>query len=102
MQETGHYGSQCLTKRNVAAMTSHRTETNSETDQETDGTDQDSVFLDAITGQSNTETTQWTVTIALNRVKENFKIDTGAEVTAITETAYQNIGAPVFKPQWEN
>ena len=78
-------------------MTSHRTETNSETDQETDRTDQDSVFLDAITGQSNTETTQWTVTIALNRVKENFKIDTGAEVTAVTETAYQNIGAPALQ-----
>ena len=46
----------------------------------------DSAFLGPL-GQ-----TSWTVDIAVNEVFLTFKVDTGAEVTAISEQAYRTLG----------
>ena len=46
----------------------------------------DSAFLGPL-GQ-----TSWTVDIAINGVFLTFKVDTGAEVTAISEQAYRALG----------
>jgi len=50
----------------------------------------DSAFLDAV---GDTTNTCWTETISLNGKDLTFKLDTGVEVTAITEEIYQMLNA---------
>jgi len=50
----------------------------------------DSAFLDAV---GDTMDTFWTATVSLNGKDVTFKLDTGAEVTAITEETYQILNA---------
>ena len=45
-----------------------------------------SAFLDTL-GQ-----TAWTIDVIVNGVDLNFKVDTGAEVTAISEESFQSLG----------
>jgi hypothetical protein len=49
----------------------------------------DSAFLDTVTADQETT---WTTTIQLGGKDVAFKMDTGAEVTAISEEAYQHRG----------
>jgi NTP pyrophosphatase (non-canonical NTP hydrolase) len=82
--KTGHFSSQCLT-RNVAEVRHH---------DDSDQSDSDQDFVLSLNAITNThqliEDNYWKATVALNEV---FKIDTGAEVTAISEKAYHHIGS---------
>ena len=68
----GHYGSQCLSKT-VAEL-------------QPDESNLDSAFLDTLT-QNSPET--WSVKLKLANQALEFKIDTGAEVTAISDVAFR-------------
>ena len=68
----GHYGSQCLSKT-VAEL-------------QPDESNLDSAFLDTLT-QNSPET--WRVKLKLANQTLEFKIDTGAEVTAISDVAFR-------------
>ena len=52
----------------------------------------DSFFLNTIDNSPNSKC--WTMQISVNQVNLQFKLDTGAEVTAITEQAYKALGSP--------
>jgi hypothetical protein len=71
----GHYSSYCFSKSRLAEIV--------DTEEEVieDKVDLDSLFLDAL--GSNTRT-QWKVPIQMNGETVSFKVDTGAEVTAIS------------------
>ena len=51
----------------------------------------ESFFLGVVTGDSNND---WGIELNLNDKKIKFLIDTGAEVTLISETAHSQLGAP--------
>ena len=55
----------------------------------------DSAFLDAV---GDTMDTCWTATVTLNGKDVIFKLDMGAEVTAITEKTYQMLNAELTPP----
>ena len=75
----GHYSSVCFSKRNLSEIS---------IDSETQ---LDSAYLDTLT--TNSQST-WMVDVKLEGTEHCFKMDTGAEVTAITEEAYSTIGKP--------
>ena len=54
--------------------------------------DVESVFLGAV--DTSTLESQWTIKIHVNGKQVLFKVDTGAEVTAITEQTYLQLGKP--------
>ena len=70
----GHYSSQCLTKLVLEVR-------------------EDNV-LDNIAGK---ETTAWFRIIAVNGCNIKFKLDTGAEVTAISEQEYKNLNQSLLQ-----
>ena len=70
----GHYSNQCFSKT-VAATTNEL--------------NLDTAFLGSV--RANPESF-WTTTILLNKVEVSFKLDTGAEVTAISEETYRALG----------
>ena len=72
-QKTGHY-SACCYSRQISSVT----ETTNNT------------FLGAI--ESGSSDKQWLTTIMLNKTKVTFKLDTGAEATAISAETYQRLG----------
>ena len=72
----GHYLSQCFSK------TTHASARVVEADQE-------SAFLGSVTEQNQV---QWTTTLRIARKNVRFKLDTGAEVTAISEATYRTLG----------
>ena len=72
-QKKGHYSSQCFTKSVGSVATAL-----SEIDDET-------AYLNTITSSSTTKS--WNCNVALDGQEVTFKIDTGAEVTVISETA---------------
>ena len=53
----------------------------------------DTVFLDTVRGE---QTSAWFTIIKLNEQETRFKLDTGAEVTAISEQSYLSLQ----NPQW--
>ena len=57
--------------------------------------DLDSAFLDAI---EDTQATTWTAIVKLNSVDVLFKLDTGAEVSAITEETYKKLNVTLAEP----
>ena len=67
----GHYAAHCLTKQTQAATIESETDT---------------VFLGELGSQRNPS---WLTTLELNGQSLQFKLDTGAEVTAISENAYR-------------
>ena len=74
----GHFASQCLTKS-------------------TTGTDE--VTLDtAFVGAVSTNQKCWQATLAVEGVDVDFKLDTGAEVTAISSETYQICREPLLEP----
>ena len=97
-QKKGHYGACCLTKIDEVA-TDHCCACggkNTDTISTTQGLSLDSAFLDAI---EDTRATTWTATVTLNNVDVLFKLDTGAEVSAITVETYQKLRVKLEKPQ---
>ena len=70
----GHYGAQCLTKQKQVAEV-----------EEVDG---------AFLGELGSDQRAWLTTVNLNGHKTLFKLDTGAEVTAISEDTYQILKRP--------
>ena len=81
----GHYSSQCLSKH-VHEMTS---------DSQEPDEDLDVIYLDAIeSGKGST----WSATIDINGQPVMFKLDTGAEVTAVTQETLTKLSNVVLKP----
>ena len=78
-QKKGHYSTQCYSKRTSTAPVS---EVRSESHLDT-------AFLDTLTTGLETS---WTIKPQLQRQMLTFKMDTGAEVTAISEESYKNLG----------
>ena len=72
----GHYASQCLSK--TVAASAHEVEADSE----------EEVFLGTVTSDKETA---WTVNIQLQGKEVLFKLDTGAEVTVISEEVYHTL-----------
>ena len=66
----GHYGSQCRTKQMANVTTENFLGT---------------AFLDTVAGKRSTA---WHLTVKLNNQLTKFKLDTGAEVTAISRATY--------------
>ena len=79
-KKKGHYSSMCFTKR-ISEVTSGENVT-------------DTSFLDTLSAPKNST---WIVDIQLNGHHTNFKLDTGAEVTAISEETYQMLRKPKLK-----
>jgi len=52
----------------------------------------DSFFLDTVEDMQNSS--YWTASIFVNGSAISFKLDTGAEVTAITEQTLESLGSP--------
>ena len=81
-KKKGHYGSKCLSRSTADSVAVE--------DEEDDNTD--CAFLDTLT-PSKQETT-WSTHIQLNNKLTQFKLDTGAEVTAISSATHQQLGKP--------
>ena len=75
----GHYSAYCLSK-SVANVTMINQQTHSDT-----------AFLDTI---GSDHTTSWTVKLKLLKLETMFKLDTGAEATAISEYTHSALGKP--------
>ena len=93
----GHYSSQCLSKT-VAELTTEVQElTVNDPDHHTDEpTFSNVVYLNTVGGDSATEqnsTTSWNVQVAINNKVLLFKVDTGADVTAMSESAWQQLNS---------
>ena len=73
-QKKGHYGAQCLTKHKKASVDS------------TSGLD--TAFLDSTTNETSNESA-WFTNIRVGEHMVKFKMDTGAEVTAISRQTYE-------------
>ena len=58
-------------------------------------------FLGTLTKQSDdSDSSQWAVTVSLNGKPTQFEIDTGAEVSVISQKAHTEIGSPkLYRPQ---
>ena len=57
----------------------------------------ETLYLAAIGDNSVVFPMCWNVQLLLNNHKVSFKLDTGAEVTAINEWSYQSIGSRAYK-----
>ena len=69
----GHYGTQCFSKRGTASANQ---------------VSMDSAFLDTV---GSREKSVWTATVSVQDKKVIFKLDTGAEVTAISEDTFKKL-----------
>ena len=84
-QKKGHYSTQCYSKRTSTAPVS----------EVTSESHLDTAFLDTLTTGLETS---WTIKLQLQRQMLTFKMDTGAEVTAISEESYKNLGKHQLTP----
>ena len=82
-QKRGHFSSQCFSKRTA---TQHSVDTTDSLDATHSSTD--TTFLDVVQTGNNTV---WTATIQLNQQQITFKLDTGAEVTAVSQRVYESL-----------
>ena len=87
-KKKGHFSSQCLTTT-VKEVTSS-TEVRSPNEE-----DLDLAFLSAVVA---TDETSWTTNIRVNGETMKFKVDTGAEVTAVTKLALTQLGNVQLHP----
>lgn len=55
----------------------------------------DTAFLDTIT---DSEQKGWTTVLIINGKQISFKLDTGAEVTAISKNTWKELGEPAVTP----
>ena len=93
----GHYATQCLSKT-VAQVTSEMQELT--TTDLTDHTDEllysDIVYLNTVgddTTSHKNATTTWNVQVTINKMVLLFKVDTGAEATAMSESAWKQLNS---------
>ena len=84
-KKKGHFQSQCKSKKAIDLITSDIPE------------ESENVFLGTI-HSTNSHTTKWLVELYLNKVPVTFKIDTGAEVTAIPEAIVAPFKATMREP----
>ncbi len=75
-QKKGHYSAQCFSKT-VSELESRN--------------DMDEAFLDTV---SNSQNAAWLTQIQVNQKTTSFKMDTGAEVTAISMDTYRHLKKP--------
>ena len=54
----------------------------------------DDISLGVVTSEDSASHNPWSVTLQLNSVPVKFHIDTGAEVTVISESIYKKVGSP--------
>ena len=80
----GHYSSLCLSKKPSRSVSNVETTEPPEISE----TDSDENFLGTVDAQQET---QWVTLLKVNDVEVKFKIDTGAEVSAINETTFNNL-----------
>ena len=60
---------------------------------------EEDLFLGGLTvGSEDLHKNPWSIVLSLNGKPTKFEIDTGAEVTVISERAHQNIGSPKLRP----
>ena len=81
MSEKGHFSSYCFSKRTA---TQHSVNVNPS--DSTHSSEETTTFLDVVQTGSDTV---WNATIQVNQQHVTFKLDTGAEVTAISHTIYK-------------
>ena len=79
----GHYSSQCFSKSVLEATANHLEE------------ELDVTYLSAIVSENDS---CWTVNIEINGQHKTFKLDTGAEVTAIAESTLAKLGNVKLTP----
>ena len=84
-RKKGHYGAQCLSK-NVEELTNGSGPSNNSIDY---------AFLDTV---SSTKNSVWLKTVQVNGRDITFKLDTGAEVSAISTEAYEILLKPPLTP----
>ena len=80
----GHYSSLCLSKRPITSVSTVQTTEPTKISE----TDSDENFLGTVESQQET---QWTTLLKVNDVEVKFKIDTGAEVSAINEATFKHL-----------
>ena len=90
----GHFTSKCLSKT-VAEITMQMDTltTTGESTPPDDPNDSDNVFINKIDGNTDSKDfgTSWNVAITIANTQISFKVDTGAELTAISESAWLNL-----------
>ena len=93
----GHFTSKCLSKT-IAEVTMQMDNltTTGESSHPDEPFDSDFVFLNTIEGNGNSKDigTSWNVVITIANTQISFKVDTGAEVTAMSESAWLNLQNP--------
>ena len=82
----GHYSSQCFFKNRKKANLDNLEDNVDDLD--------DIAFLDVVSGNQKST---WTATVSLEGKQVQFKLDTGAAVTAITEETYNVIQCPTLR-----
>ena len=81
-QRKGHYSAYCFTKLEEISVPEESS--------------LDSAFLNTVEDDTNTS---WIAQIKLNGQDTMFKLDTGAEVSAVTQDTYQSLGMQLTTPQ---
>ena len=84
----GHYSAHCLSRSVANVTTATPEQSHSTTAQQTHS---ETAFLNTI---GSDHTTSWTVKLKLFGVETLFKLDTGAEATAISENTHLALGKP--------
>ena len=81
-----HYSVQCFSKTTAAASATHEMSL-------------DTTFLDTVTKKEGKSSKSWFTDLLLEGQEISFKLDTGTEVTAISEQAYRSMkGTALEKP----
>ena len=89
-KRVGHYKSQCLSKTMAEVTTSMQSlETTDHQDYDDDETYSDPIYLNTVTDQQTPLTNSWNVQVTIVNKKVLFKLDTGAEVTAMSDSAWE-------------
>ena len=83
----GHFGRQCLSKT-VAEVTSEMQGLSTGNDPSDDESLLDTAYLNTITGSM---AAMWPATVKVNRQQVTFKVDTRAEVTAMSEATWKSL-----------
>ena len=65
--------------------------TTTESDHPGDTLDPDTVFLNTVDGDSKDSGTSWNVMMAIANTQISFKVDTGAEVSAMSKSTWQKL-----------
>ena len=79
-QKLGHFSVVCRSKSSSGSVDTVKEEPDTDSDE--------NAFLDAIDGKGRA---CWTVNVLINSQEKQFKLDTGAEVTAISEDCYHTL-----------